>query len=84
MLRRIAGTVLATAGLAIGTAIVVLAVEAQFGHGHSPRHVGCKHGHGSSWLQSHSRRGATSENSPEKGNYWSERSGLHPFTAFGR
>ncbi len=48
---------------------------------HFPGHVGCKHRHGSVWLQSHSRR-VPGQRDDDDGE--APRSRLVPFTAVGR
>ncbi|MEZ5854072.1 MAG: hypothetical protein R3D67_04730 [Hyphomicrobiaceae bacterium] len=84
MLLRIGRLFLTVTGLAIASAIVVLALEPQPERGHKLGHVGCKHGHGSTWLRNHSLRGKARTESEDDEPEQAARSGLRPFTAFRR
>lgn len=73
----------AISGIGLASAVLVLALEPRAQPGHNRGHIGCKHGHGSTWLKNHSRRGRTGSPDTED-----ERdappAGLRPFTAFAR
>jgi hypothetical protein len=70
----------ASIALAALGAVVVARTAGGGAAAHPPGHVGCKHGHGSTWLASHSRRKAGDDDEDEA----PRRSRLTPFTAVGR
>ncbi len=82
MLWRVTRLLLTAGGIGVGCAIVVLALEPQGAPGHNPGHVGCKHGHGSTWLRAHSRRGRGDDGDDE--DEVGARNKLRPFATFGR